>query len=277
MSSTNEMTPEEERASFKARINVLSDVQFALLSGDVRAEIERRKTEPHVETAVGGTDKSDVGYVPAGLATHVSSDVEVLPPTPISPTTPTSPIAAPSAELQTDSPEEPSVHYISSNSTASHHQNPHGAASALARERNELIHALHASDLTILLEDIEAEALVRAKIQKERAELEKQQQQQQQSTSATGGKPAKKESANVQAWRSRIAKLTDDQLAEVTADVFDEITRRKEKIESFLPPRDDLSPKRNEARKELAKLPSRELKTLWTIIHEQMKRRNMMP
>ncbi|KAI9363343.1 hypothetical protein DFJ73DRAFT_810777 [Zopfochytrium polystomum] len=276
MSSTNEMTPEEERASFKARINALSDVQFALLSGDVRAEIERRKTEPHVETAMSGIDNSDVGYVPAGLAAHGSPNVEVLPPTPISPTTPTSPIAAPSAERQTDSPEEPSLHYISSNSTASHHQNPHGAAAALARERDELIHALHASDLTILLEDIEAEALVREKIQRERAELEKQQQQQQ-STSATGGKPAKKESANVQAWRSRIAKLTDDQLAEVTADVFDEISRRKEKIESFLPPRDDLSPKRNEARKELAKLPSRELKTLWTIIHEQMKRRNMMP
>ncbi|KAJ3060634.1 hypothetical protein HDU98_003434 [Podochytrium sp. JEL0797] len=86
----------------------------------------------------------------------------------------------------------------------------------------------------------------------------------------------KPEPANVTAWRARISKLSNEQLAEVTADVFDEITRRKEKIESFLPAREDLSSKRNEARKELAKLPSKELKTLWTIIHDNMTQRNML-
>ncbi|KAJ3072892.1 hypothetical protein HDU98_002697 [Podochytrium sp. JEL0797] len=86
----------------------------------------------------------------------------------------------------------------------------------------------------------------------------------------------KPEPANVTAWRARISKLSNEQLAEVTADVFDEITRRKEKIESSLPAREDLSSKRNEARKELAKLPSKELKTLWTIIHDNMTERNML-
>ncbi|KAJ3328910.1 component of the polarisome [Blyttiomyces sp. JEL0837] len=83
------------------------------------------------------------------------------------------------------------------------------------------------------------------------------------------------EPANVTAWRSRIAKLTDDQLAEVTADVYDEISRRKNKDAPFLPPRGDLSPKRNEARKELSRLPSRELKTLWGIIQENLKKRRL--
>ncbi|KAJ3392918.1 hypothetical protein HDU84_003134 [Entophlyctis sp. JEL0112] len=86
----------------------------------------------------------------------------------------------------------------------------------------------------------------------------------------------KGEAPNVVAWRNRIAKLTNEQLAEVTADVFDEITRRKEKKEPYLPPRDDLSAKRNDARKELSKLPSKELKTLWTIIHDNMTKRNML-
>ncbi|KAJ3293575.1 hypothetical protein HDU79_000201 [Rhizoclosmatium sp. JEL0117] len=93
------------------------------------------------------------------------------------------------------------------------------------------------------------------------------------SSSSSSVKP---EPANVVAWRSRISKLSNEQLAEVTADVFDEITRRKEKTEPFLPPREDLSTKRNEARKELAKLPSKELKTLWTIIHDNMTKRNML-
>ncbi|KAI8835684.1 hypothetical protein BJ741DRAFT_221302 [Chytriomyces cf. hyalinus JEL632] len=91
-----------------------------------------------------------------------------------------------------------------------------------------------------------------------------------------GGDDAKKEPDNVVAWRNRISKLSNDQLAEVTADVFDEITRRKEKEDAFLPPREDLSSKRNDARKELAKLPSKELKTLWTIIHDNMTKRNML-
>ncbi|KAJ3233225.1 hypothetical protein HDU81_002376 [Chytriomyces hyalinus] len=91
-----------------------------------------------------------------------------------------------------------------------------------------------------------------------------------------GGEDAKKEPDNVIAWRNRISKLSNDQLAEVTADVFDEITRRKEKEDAFLPPREDLSSKRNDARKELAKLPSKELKTLWTIIHDNMTKRNML-
>ncbi|KAJ3394887.1 hypothetical protein HDU84_005822 [Entophlyctis sp. JEL0112] len=93
---------------------------------------------------------------------------------------------------------------------------------------------------------------------------------------AAANVPDKAEAPNVVAWRNRIAKLTNEQLAEVTADVFDEITRRKEKKEPFLPPRDDLSLKRNEARKELSKLPSKELKTLWTIIHDNMTKRNML-
>ncbi|KAJ3103134.1 component of the polarisome [Phlyctochytrium planicorne] len=101
------------------------------------------------------------------------------------------------------------------------------------------------------------------------------------SGSATEGKEAKeqreqREQANVMAWRSRIAKLTDEQMAEVTADVYDEMTRRRDKSAPFLPPRADLSPKRNEARKELSKLPSRELKMLWSIIHESIKKRKMV-
>ncbi|KAI9343486.1 hypothetical protein BDR26DRAFT_858168 [Obelidium mucronatum] len=84
------------------------------------------------------------------------------------------------------------------------------------------------------------------------------------------------EPANVIAWRTRISKLSNEQLTEVTADVFDEITRRKEKSEPFLPPREDLSQKRNEARKELSKLPSKELRTLWNIIHDNMTKRNML-
>ncbi|KAI8622436.1 hypothetical protein BC830DRAFT_565160 [Chytriomyces sp. MP71] len=86
----------------------------------------------------------------------------------------------------------------------------------------------------------------------------------------------KKEIGNAAVWRTRISKLSDDQLAEVLADVYDESTRRKEKQEPFLPPRENLSPKRNDARKELAKLPSKELKVLWTIIYENMTNRNML-
>ncbi|KAJ3193970.1 hypothetical protein HK101_003723 [Irineochytrium annulatum] len=82
-----------------------------------------------------------------------------------------------------------------------------------------------------------------------------------------------REEANVKAWRSRIARLADDQMVEVSSDVRDEMIRRKEKNAPFLAPRSDLSPKRNEARKELSKLPSRELKMLYSIIHESMKER----
>ncbi|KAJ3407903.1 Phosphatidylglycerol/phosphatidylinositol transfer protein [Chytridiales sp. JEL 0842] len=89
-----------------------------------------------------------------------------------------------------------------------------------------------------------------------------------------GGK--KKEGANVSAWRARIGKLSDEQLREVTVDVMDEMARRREKEVPHLQPLDDLSPKRNEARKELARLPSKELKTLWTIIYENMQKRGLM-
>ncbi|KAJ3140092.1 hypothetical protein HK100_010590, partial [Physocladia obscura] len=80
---------------------------------------------------------------------------------------------------------------------------------------------------------------------------------------------------NAVVWRGRILKLSNDQLAEVTADVYDEIRRRKEKNEPFLPARADLAVKRNEARKELSKLPAKEVKTLWRIIRENMGEREM--
>ncbi|KAJ3027652.1 UNVERIFIED_CONTAM: hypothetical protein HDU68_003410 [Siphonaria sp. JEL0065] len=49
------------------------------------------------------------------------------------------------------------------------------------------------------------------------------------STNTVASGASKLEPANVVAWRTRISKLSNEQLAEVTADVFDEITRRKEK------------------------------------------------
>ncbi|KAJ3194993.1 hypothetical protein HK101_001379 [Irineochytrium annulatum] len=112
----------------------------------------------------------------------------------------------------------------------------------------------------------EKEDRERRKGEKEREKKEKE------------GKEAReaREAANVAAWRSRIAKLTDEQMAEVTTDVYDEMTRRRDKSGPFLAARADLSQKRNEARKELSRLPSRELKLLWSIIHESMKKRKMV-
>ncbi|KAI8855253.1 hypothetical protein BC829DRAFT_3742 [Chytridium lagenaria] len=91
----------------------------------------------------------------------------------------------------------------------------------------------------------------------------------------TSGLPLKKakEPANVSAWRARIVKLTDEQVEEVTADVYDEMTRRRDKTGPFLEPRLNLSDRRNEARKQLAKLPSSEVKMLWLVIHEHLKER----
>ncbi|KAJ3193973.1 hypothetical protein HK101_003726 [Irineochytrium annulatum] len=79
-----------------------------------------------------------------------------------------------------------------------------------------------------------------------------------------------REEANAEA-RSRIARLADDEMVELSSDVRDVKMRRKNA--PFLAPRYDLLPKRNEARKELSKLPSRELKMLYSIIHESMNER----
>ncbi|KAJ3097721.1 component of the polarisome [Phlyctochytrium bullatum] len=178
-----------------------------------------------------------------------------------------------------------------------------GVSPAPAR-LEELMRALPSQDLWQLWEDTEAETarraaggLVVAGVSAAEAAAAAEQERQAQAAAAAKekerekrkkekaaekeGKEAKeareaREAANVTAWRSRIAKLTDEQMAEVTADVYDEMTRRRDKSAPFLPPRADLSPKRNEARKELSKLPSRELKMLWSIIHDSMKKRKMV-
>ncbi|KAJ3212490.1 component of the polarisome [Dinochytrium kinnereticum] len=128
--------------------------------------------------------------------------------------------------------------------------------------------------------EVERAVAASAAIGKEK-EKEKKREMRRAAAAEKEGKEAReareaREAANVAAWRSRISKLTDEQMAEVTADVYDEMTRRRDKSAPFLPPRSDLSPKRNEARKELSKLPSRELKMLWSIIHESMKKRKMV-
>jgi hypothetical protein len=66
--------------------------------------------------------------------------------------------------------------------------------------------------------------------------------------------------------REKLAKLNERQLSELSTDAYDELLRRnratdetrgqesEKQVPAFLPPRNDLHPKRNEARKKMAAL-----------------------
>ncbi|KAG0268939.1 component of the polarisome [Actinomortierella ambigua] len=75
------------------------------------------------------------------------------------------------------------------------------------------------------------------------------------------------------AAREKLSKLLQNQLQDLSTDVYDELMRRKDgnKI-PFLPVRDDYHPKRNQARQKLATLPQNRFKDLASDVYVQLER-----
>ncbi|KAG0229351.1 component of the polarisome, partial [Actinomortierella wolfii] len=75
------------------------------------------------------------------------------------------------------------------------------------------------------------------------------------------------------AAREKLSKLLQNQLQDLSTDVYDELMRRKEgnKV-PFLPVRDDYHPKRNQARQKLATLPQNRFKDLASDVYVQLER-----
>ncbi|KAJ1553154.1 hypothetical protein HK405_008788, partial [Cladochytrium tenue] len=273
MSSSAELTPEEERAALRSRLAALPHSPLRLLADDVRDELARRRAMRRAALLRGTASESSETPAAAAAAAAGFSDAAADLPAP--------PRAALVGMFASDAgavlmPLEPAIRSLPRRAESSPTAAA-AAASSTSAERAELARAVLAADLSDLWEDIQAELAARQRAagsaaaaaaasaqtapspsstpRAKRRQPPLQQDQQQQGR--TGG-----ESPNAAAWRARIVRLTDDQLAEVTSDVFDEITRRKEKKVPFLPETPGMSAKRNEARRELSKLPSRELKTL---------------
>ncbi|KAJ3103165.1 hypothetical protein HDU96_009382, partial [Phlyctochytrium bullatum] len=78
---------------------------------------------------------------------------------------------------------------------------------------------------------------------------------------------------HVAAWRRKLGRLTDEQVAEVTTDVHDEMARRRDRAGACLPARQGFSERRNQARRQLAALPTHEIKLLWKVLHENLRER----
>ncbi|KAI9094657.1 hypothetical protein DFS34DRAFT_582702 [Phlyctochytrium arcticum] len=87
---------------------------------------------------------------------------------------------------------------------------------------------------------------------------------------ATGNQSNQRTSA-----REKLTRLTKQQFAELSTDVFDEMNRRQldSKEVPFLPVRDDFHPKRNQARQKLATLPSSRFKDLASDVYYEIERR----
>ncbi|KAI0249214.1 hypothetical protein BJV78DRAFT_1229132 [Lactifluus subvellereus] len=77
--------------------------------------------------------------------------------------------------------------------------------------------------------------------------------------------------------RQKLTRLTRQQFQELSTDVFDELIRRKNDSDSnqvsFLPPRDDFHPKRNQARQKFATLPTNRFKDLSSDVYYELVRR----
>ncbi|KAJ3206487.1 hypothetical protein HDU82_004469 [Entophlyctis luteolus] len=298
---TADMTPEDRVVAVDRMAN-LSDAEFTNLMRDVRNELNSRLTSSEagdertsqeggdVEGAVrnsGGSGREDgrstlTSGVSNGLMGTNQTQRRLIP----------SALSSGSTAVANSGPQLPAT------SSASIPQ--FAQVSPMQAERLSLLRRVASVDLDALWDDMQKEAARRealgiilntadaagstasaaaaaAESAAESQQIHEVHSRRKLPVEDGGANGAEKaEAPNVVAWRNRIAKLTNEQLAEVTADVFDEITRRKEKKEPFLSPRDDLSAKRNDARKELSKLPSKELKTLWTIIHDNMTKRNML-
>lgn len=79
---------------------------------------------------------------------------------------------------------------------------------------------------------------------------------------------------NVPNARAKAFKLSGQQFYELTTDIYDESTRRKERTKpGHLPPREEFHPKRNEARERLAKLSAERFATLVTDVLRDTQRR----
>ena len=77
--------------------------------------------------------------------------------------------------------------------------------------------------------------------------------------------------------RQKIIRLTEPQLQELSTDMYDELIRRKNNTSQdevpFLPARDDVHPKRNQARQKLATLPISRFEGLSSEVYHELVRR----
>ncbi|KAG8760969.1 component of the polarisome [Serendipita sp. 396] len=74
--------------------------------------------------------------------------------------------------------------------------------------------------------------------------------------------------------RERLTRLTRQQFRELSTDAYDEVVRRKSTNEApYLPSRDDLHPKRNQARQKLSTLANPRLQDLASDVHFELGRR----
>ncbi|KAJ1554468.1 hypothetical protein HK405_004991, partial [Cladochytrium tenue] len=236
LSGPADQTPEEERAALRARIAVLADASLRALLADARTELDARRRSGDLSGPTPAGDGKGRRHQGMLLASgDGDDDAAALPP--LQPAGTTVPGSAPAAE------QEQRSYYWSFGGDGAVDRSPSLSQPSptprtLAQEREDLLRAVPTPELAALVEDAAAEAETRPPPPPPSAPSAPA------AASATaapsvdgaggtnsGSMPRKKkaDSANVAAWRTRIANLTDDQLAEVTTDVFDEITRRKEK------------------------------------------------
>ncbi|KAI8853998.1 hypothetical protein BC829DRAFT_381052 [Chytridium lagenaria] len=242
-----------DRTIWRSRLGTLPDSQFGALRRDVKGEMDRRKAlrrgimvpaspaESDNESddeapAQPGNGDQDSGFAASVIAAVNKRTNAALPNTP------------PSSRPNSDEQEQDLLTFGNSGKTVKLRPARRAAGGII-------VPGVSAAESAAAAEQ---ERVATAAKEKEREKEKKREMRR-------AEKEMKETKERIAAWRSRIAKLTDEQMAEVTADSA-----------PFLPPRSDLSPKRNEARKELSKLPSRELKMLWSIIHESMKKRKMV-
>ncbi|KAJ1567351.1 hypothetical protein HK405_006282, partial [Cladochytrium tenue] len=230
LSGPAEQTPEEERAALRPRIAALSDAPLRALLADARAELDTRRQSGDLTGPTPTADGKGRRHQGILLASgDGDDDAASLPP--LQPAATAVAGSAPAAE------EEQRSYYWSVGSDGVDRSpslsQPSPTPRTPAQEREDLLRAMPTPELAALVEDAAAEAEARPPPPPPSASSAPSAASATAAPSADGAggtsggsMPRKKkaDSANVAAWRTRIANLTDDQLAEVTTDVFDEIT-----------------------------------------------------